>query len=136
MLECLIIGDSIGVGVSQFRPECAAYVQSGITSEGWIQKWGEKPEDAKIVIISLGANDYTVDTLTHIKRIRKNIEAQRVIWLLPRPERVPIAFNAVYEVARQFNDIILERPKNTSPDRIHPTAEGYKELADKTKLYR
>jgi lysophospholipase L1-like esterase len=133
MLECLIIGDSIGVGVSQFRPECKAYVQSGITSSGWIQKWGEKPEDAKIVIISLGANDYSVDTMTHIKRIRKNIEAQRVIWLLPRADRVPIAVNAVYEVARQYNDVILDRPKDVSPDGIHPTAKGYKELADKTR---
>jgi hypothetical protein len=27
MLECLIIGDSIGVGVANVRKECVAYVQ-------------------------------------------------------------------------------------------------------------
>ena len=133
MLDCLIMGDSIAVGVSQYRPECASYSQSGITSAGWIKKWGDKPEAAKIVVISLGANDYTVDTMTHIKMLRNNITADKVIWLLPRADRVPMAVNAVYEVARQFNDVIVDRPKEVSPDGIHPTAAGYKWLADRTR---
>jgi lysophospholipase L1-like esterase len=127
------MGDSIAVGVSQYRPECASYSQSGITSAGWIKKWGDKPEAAKIVVISLGANDYTVDTMTHIKMLRNNITADKVIWLLPRADRVPMAVNAVYEVARQFNDVIVDRPKEVSPDGIHPTAAGYKWLADRTR---
>ncbi len=34
MIECLILGDSIAVGTAQARPECVAYVKSGINSYG------------------------------------------------------------------------------------------------------
>ena len=133
MLECLILGDSIGVGVSQFRKECAAYVQGGITSKGFIQKYGVDFAQSKTVIISLGANDYTIDSLPHIKHLRSKIKADRVFWLLPRQDRVPSAVLAVELVAKEFNDTIVPRPKDVSPDGIHPTAKGYRELADKTK---
>jgi hypothetical protein len=133
MLECLIIGDSIGVGVSEFRRECKAYVQGGISSPGFITKYGEKTESTKTLIISLGANDYGINTLPNIERIRKNVNAGRVFWLLPRIERVPHAHAAVKEVAARYGDTVIERPADISPDGIHPTAKGYKELAEKTR---
>jgi lysophospholipase L1-like esterase len=133
MLECLIIGDSIGVGVSQFRKECPAYVQSGISSPGWIKKYGEKTQPTKVLIISLGANDYGINTLPNIERIRANAKADKVFWLLPRIERVPHAHEAVRKVAAQYGDVTLDRPKDVSPDGIHPTGKGYRELADKTR---
>jgi hypothetical protein len=38
MLDCLIIGDSIGVGVANIRKECVAYVKGGINSYQWLNK--------------------------------------------------------------------------------------------------
>ena len=134
MLECLIIGDSIAVGVSEFRKECRAHVQGGITSAGFIKKFGDRPEAAKIVVISLGANDYGVPTEPYIEQIRRNIKAAVVFWLLPRQDRVPEAVASIRSVAYRYGDQVIDRPKDVSPDGIHPTANGYRELADKTKL--
>jgi lysophospholipase L1-like esterase len=134
MLECLIMGDSIAVGVSEFRKECRAHVQGGITSQGFIKKYGVHPEAAKVVIISLGANDYGVPTEPYIEQLRKNTKAGVVFWLLPREDRVPNAVAAVKAVADRYGDQIIPRPKDVSADGIHPTAKGYKELAGKTKL--
>ena len=59
MLECLIIGDSIAVGTSRARPECVAYVQGGINSYQWVNKFvNNSPYIANTVIISLGSNDH------------------------------------------------------------------------------
>ena len=134
MLECLIIGDSIAVGVSEFRKECRAHVQGGITSQGFIKKFGDRPEEAKIVVISLGANDYDLPTQPYIEQIRSNTKARVVFWLLPREDRVPKAVAAVRAVAAKYGDQVIPRPKDISPDGIHPTAKGYRELASKTKL--
>ena len=35
MIECLIVGDSIAVGVSQVRHECMSIAKSGINSSDW-----------------------------------------------------------------------------------------------------
>jgi len=32
MIECLILGDSIAVGIGQMRPECVVQAKSGINS--------------------------------------------------------------------------------------------------------
>jgi hypothetical protein len=133
MLECLIIGDSIAVGVSQFRQECLSQVQGGISSSGWIKKYGDTTQPAKVLIISLGANDYDINTLPNIEKIRANAKADKVFWLLPRIERVPHAHEAVRKVATQYGDVAINRPKDVSSDGIHPTDKGYRELADKTR---
>ena len=133
MLDCLIMGDSIAVGVSQFKPECASYSESGITSKGWIDKWSYIPKPARITVISLGANDYVIDTFPNIELIRNNIKEGRVIWLLPRQERVPKAFEAVYNVAGRWGDRVIRRPLEVSADGIHPTDSGYMWLADQIR---
>jgi len=58
MLECLILGDSIAVGVAQFRPECVAYAKGGINSRQWVNSYITKNRSANTVIISLGSNDH------------------------------------------------------------------------------
>jgi hypothetical protein len=62
MLECLIVGDSIAVGVSQIRTECQAIVKSGINSSDWNKKHLHKLKPTKTLIISLGANDLGINT--------------------------------------------------------------------------
>jgi lysophospholipase L1-like esterase len=130
------MGDSIAVGVAQQRKECSAYVQGGISSPNFMKKFGAKADTpAKTVIISLGANDFKINTREHVLKLRQKVKADHVFWLLPSEEKKPDAVKAVEEVAKQFNDTVIPRPdkKLMSNDGIHPTAQGYKDLATKTK---
>jgi len=134
MLECLIVGDSIAVGVSQVRKECSAIVKSGINSKDWNHKHIEKLKPAKTLIISLGANDYKgIDTESNIRSLRVKANAQRVFWLLPSNKLKPNQVLAVKKVAEEFGDVVIPRPeKDISADGVHPTYKGYKELSKLT----
>ena len=134
MLECLIVGDSIAVGVSQVRPECQAIVKSGINSKAWIDKHLHKLKPAKTLVISLGANDLGINTEGHIRSLRTNAQADRVFWLLPSQRLKPRQVEAVRLVAAEFGDTVIPRPEsNISADGVHPTYKGYKILADQTR---
>jgi lysophospholipase L1-like esterase len=129
MLECLIIGDSIGVGVANVRKECVAYVQGGINSYQWLNKNIQKtPLQARHVIISLGSNDHKgIKTEQELRTIRKLTNAQRVFWVMPS-DKFPTAQSAVWHVANENNDIIL-RTERMQADNVHPSWAGYKEIA-------
>ena len=134
MIECLIVGDSIAVGVSQVRKECVAYAKSGINSRDWNKKYLNKLQPAKTVIISLGANDLGVNTEENIRTLRSKVKADRVFWLLPSQKLKPKQVEAVIRVAVEFDDVFIPRPENNiSADGVHPTYKGYKELGDLTK---
>jgi len=135
MIECLIIGDSIGVGVSQVRRECSAIVKSGINSGKWKEVNINKLQPAKVIIISLGANDIkTHNTEDNVRQIRAAAKADKVYWILPNENLKPKAVRDVTKVATEFGDIIIERPKtDMSADNVHPTGTGYRKLAEKTK---
>jgi len=134
MIDCLIIGDSIAVGTKQFRPECAAYAQVGITSLGWNNKYGNKDLTAETVIISLGTNDWVkADTYGMLMNIRTKIKgSKRVFWILPNEESKPLITHQIYEVALQFDDTVLTTTR-WQKDKIHPSWVGYKSLAEKTR---
>lgn len=134
MLECLIVGDSIAVGVSQVRPECNSIVKSGINSKTWVEKNLNKLKQTKTLIISLGANDLGINTEGHIRSLRTNAQAERVFWLLPSAKLKPRQVEAVKQVAAEFGDTVIPRPEaNISRDGVHPTYKGYKDLAELTK---
>jgi lysophospholipase L1-like esterase len=135
MLECLIVGDSIAVGVSQVRPECASIAKSGINSRDWNTKNMNRLQPARTLIISLGANDIRGhNTEGNIRSLRTNAQANRVFWLLPNETLKPAAVAAVRQVALEFGDTVIERPKkNISADGVHPTYRGYKILGDQTR---
>jgi lysophospholipase L1-like esterase len=135
MLECLIIGDSIGVGVSQVRKECTAIVKSGINSRDWNRQHLSKLKPTKTMIISLGANDYKgIDTDNNIRRLRESVKADRVFWLLPSQKLKPEQVRAVKFVAIEYGDTVIPRPeKDISADGVHPTFKGYKVLGDLTR---
>lgn len=132
MLDCLIIGDSISVGVSQIRKECTSISKSGINSTDWKRKHLATIPSSNNTIISLGSNDWDKKTSSNLLEIRKKISG-KVYWILPSPTRKPQERQAVLEIASEFHDIVIDRPKQMSPDGIHPTYNGYKELAEKTK---
>lgn len=130
MLECLILGDSIAVGIAQHRPECVAYAQVGITSSGWNNKFLSKKLDSKNTIISLGTNDYSAfKSFEELYALRQNLTGN-VIWILPANgiDRQ----TAVVKVAQMFADATIVIPE-LSKDKIHPSSRGYKELAEQTR---
>lgn len=134
MLECMIIGDSIAVGVSQIRTECKAIAKSGINSADWNRNHLVKLQPTKTMIISLGANDLGVNTEENIRKLRERVQADRVFWLLPSQRLKPDQVRAVKFVAQDYNDTVIPRPeRDISPDGVHPTYKGYKVLGDLTK---
>jgi len=132
MLECLILGDSIAVGTAHFRKECAVIAKSGINSTDWRKKHLSSIPEAKTTIISLGSNDWDKLTSNNLLNIRSKIQG-KVYWILPSPTRKPQERQAVIEIANEFHDVVIDRPKEMSADGIHPTYNGYRELAEKTK---
>lgn len=137
MLECMIIGDSIAVGVSMARPECVSYSKGGWNSWQWNKDYLPKVTDrpTKNLIISLGANDHKgVKTEAELRKMRAAVKADRVFWISPGKERKPIPQDAIERIAQEYGDVILDRPMNhMSSDGIHPTGKGYRVLAEKTK---
>jgi lysophospholipase L1-like esterase len=133
MFECIIAGDSIGVGIANVRKECVAFVKGGINSHQWLNKNIQNtPLIADHVIISLGSNDaFVKDTEEELRTIRKLTSASRVYWIMPS-DKFPKAQSAVWHVANEHNDIIL-RTDRMQKDNIHPSWAGYKELGERAR---
>jgi lysophospholipase L1-like esterase len=133
MLECLIAGDSIAVGIANVRKECVSYSKGGINSKQWLDKNIQNtPLQARHVIISLGSNDHKyIKTESELRTIRKLTNAQVVYWVMPS-DKFPAAQAAVWHIANENNDIILGT-KRYQADGVHPSWAGYKEIAEKTK---
>jgi lysophospholipase L1-like esterase len=131
MLDCLILGDSIAQGISTVRKECVAYVQSGINSRNWNNKYIVNDLSANTVIISLGTNDPdTMNTFKELLALRQLVSGKKVVWIMPPIK--PSVQEIVKIIARSYKDTILEIPE-LSKDKVHPTSTGYKQLAEKTK---
>jgi lysophospholipase L1-like esterase len=140
MLDCLIVGDSIAVGVANVRTECVSYSKGGINSKQWVnQNIGKTPLVAKSVIISLGSNDHKyINTESELRTIRQLTKADRVYWVLPagnlKASEVSIQYIqlTIKEIAQEYGDIVLPISK-LQKDGIHPSWAGYKDIAEKTK---
>ena len=133
MIDCLIIGDSIAVGTKMFRPECVDYAKGGITSHGWDKKFGDNKLEANSVIISLSTNDWErANTEDKLRIIRNKVKASRVFWIEPNLESKPQAVEHVRKIAAEFGDTVIPTTRWQS-DKIHPSWEGYKQIAEKTK---
>lgn len=131
MLECLILGDSIAKGVSQIRTECVAYAQSGINSKDWNDAYVKKIRPARTTIISLGSNDYKhLNTEIELVALRTHVNSNQVFWIVPaiKPEKQEL----VKKIARHFGDTFVTIPE-LSPDKVHPTYRGYRQLGVLTK---
>lgn len=128
MLDCLIIGDSIAVGVAEVRRDCDSIAVVGIGSEKFNRRYGTDDRLSggySTVVISLGTNDRDASKET-LLAIRDRIGAERVLWILP-PKSKPTQRAAVMEVAKACQDGTISTA-DVSPDGIHPTARGYKTI--------
>jgi lysophospholipase L1-like esterase len=131
MVACMVLGDSLAVGVSRARPECQVVAVSGITSARFLQTW-VGPGSARDVVISLGANDGdSIDTLANLRRLRAAVRARTVYWLLPGHSAQARA--AIRSVAALFRDRLIDTAPLAGPDGLHPTRAGYAELAQQTQ---
>lgn len=136
MLECLVLGDSLAVGVGQIRKECVTYAKSGINSYDYVNKHiltSNVRDSAKTVIISLGSNDLKhIDTFEELDTLRQLVRADRVYWILPNIKETKR--KEVWMVANKYKDIVIDaRQHDRSSDGVHPTYQGYKSIAKQTK---
>ena len=126
----MIIGDSIGVGVSHVRKECVSTAVGGINSWQANQYNSNKKVVAKTVIISLGSNDHKgVKTEAELRKLRANTTADRVYWILPAIK--PDIQEIVRTIASDWKDIVL--PISETTDKVHPTMRSYKEIGTNAK---
>lgn len=131
MFECLILGDSIAVGVAQQRPECVSYAKVGWNSSQWNKTYIHKDLRSKIVMISLGSNDHDgVHSFKELLKLRESIDSKEVFWVIPAIK--PNVQDYIRIIAKNFNDTILYIPE-LSKDGVHPTSRGYRILAGQTK---
>ena len=126
------MGDSIAVGEAMVRKECVSIAKGGINSYQWVNKNIDKaPYQARTVIISLGSNDHKyVKTEEELRTIRKLTNADRVYWILPAIK--PDIQEIVKKVARDHGDTVLPIT-SLQPDKVHPSARGYADIARTTR---
>lgn len=126
----MIVGDSIGVGVSHVRKECVSTAVGGINSWQANRYEANKKVVAKTVIISLGSNDHKgVKTEAELRKLRANTTADRVYWILPAIK--PDIQEIVRTIAADWKDIVL--PISETTDKVHPTMRSYKEIGGNAK---
>jgi lysophospholipase L1-like esterase len=136
MLECLILGDSLAVGIGQVRTECVTYAKSGINSYNYVNRHvlhTNGNTQAKTIIISLGSNDLkNIKTFEELDTLRQLVKADRVYWIVPAIKEDKR--QAVYQVAEKYKDTVIDSRKHQlSSDGVHPTYKGYKSISEETK---
>ncbi len=115
MLDCLIIGDSIGVGIAP-HTQCKVAAQVGRATS--TQAAIIKRVSADHVIISLGSNDpFDPELLRNLRRVRASINAKWVVWIVPYHSH---AGGAVRRVADAYGDGMVELRAFKSRDGVHP----------------
>jgi len=133
MLECLVLGDSIGVGIGMYKHHCEVHAKVSINSVNWNRRWLTQQISANKVIISLGSNDWSGPVTRHeLELLRSHVTAgSRVTWIVPA---IKPAIRAVVEsIARANGDgmiDLLSIPRG--PDGVHPTGAGYNMIAKLT----
>ena len=127
MIECLVLGDSIAVGLHQQIPQCDSLSKGGWNTWQWNRDYLKYDLTAQTVIISLGSNDHKhIRTQEELEKLRAKVQAHRVFWILPAIK--PDIQEIVKKVAAQHDDTVVPITR-LQTDKIHPSWAGYKELA-------
>ena len=118
MLDCIVVGDSIGLGVSQLVRECDRDVQISRT----IAMQLSRPTPINtVVVISIGSNDVglAADTITEqLQQLRDKYMGSIVVWVKPRNNEA--ARIAIDTLANRYHDGIVDSKKFFSADGVHP----------------
>jgi len=127
MIECLVLGDSIAVGLYQQMPQCESLSKGGWNTYQWNRDYLKYDLSAKTVIISLGSNDHKhIKTQAELEQLRAKVQADRVYWILPAIK--PDIQRIVKVVAALHGDTVVPIAR-LQPDGVHPSWAGYKDLA-------
>ena len=130
MIECLILGDSIAVGIAQHRPDCVVEAKIGINSEDYANGLFRHfvVEGSKKTIISLGSNDAYVESYGPMLAIRELIKGD-VVWILSSNNDE--SRFAALTIAKHYGDSVIDTESYPlSKDGVHPTANSYKLIAN------
>ena len=136
MLECLILGDNIGIGLSMVRPACVQMTASGTNSFNWYKDFNKRPgyyaTMYQYVVISIGIYDHDgIDTEQNIMDIRSKITSEKVIWLMPSPVKRKKQYDFIMKYVKECGDIPIDVYPYTGIDDIHPpTLNDYKKLSN------
>ena len=122
MFECLILGDSTGVGTAhainaRYERRCDVQAAERATA-AQILSWRRPGKRYDTCIFSMGSNDAAGPALAgRLSEIRAQFCFKRVIWLLPyaRPQAYTVS-----SVAARFADETLDLGRFPSRDGIHP----------------
>lgn len=139
MPACLLLGDSIAVGLYHHVAPCESLSKSGWNTWQWNRDYLKYDLTADTVIISLGSNDHKyIKTQEELERMRAKVTARRVFWILPHGN-LPAGGLPIEEVQRivkmiaaLYGDTIVPITRVQS-DKIHPSTAGYKEIARAVK---
>lgn len=120
MFPCLVVGDSIAVGVGQVST-CAVHAKVGDSTHQILAKNpGNLPYT--LIVISAGSNDVK-PSLDEYLALRNKCSG-RVVWLLPAKKHVAREF--IERIAKERGDTVLDVRPLAGPDGIHPGPAGYK----------
>jgi lysophospholipase L1-like esterase len=130
MIECILLGDSISVGL---RPHLPCILQAQVGRNSHHQSVIIRNITAKLVIVSLGSNDVgdpmlMKNQLRHLRIIRRNIDADKVIWILPYHNQ---GHENIRRVAAENGDGLLDLINFRTNDGVHP--RNYKEVASELR---
>lgn len=131
--SCYIMGDSLAVGIAQQLPQCWSNTKVGLNTKQAVQRFIQNPR-TYLAIISLGVNDNgtRLPTLQNLTFIRRNVQSNKVIWILPNKAS---RRNDILLVASLFQDQVIDMTKPnlqkyvSSKDHIHPSGTGYAVMA-------
>jgi lysophospholipase L1-like esterase len=139
MIECLLLGDSIAVGLYHHVGPCESLSKSGWNTWQWNRDYLKHDLSAKTVIISLGSNDHKyIKTQAELEKLREKITAGHVFWVLPHGN-LPAGGLSIQEVQRIIKMIAAQHGDTVIPitrvqrDSIHPSWAGYKQIAKEVK---
>lgn len=126
MFECLILGDSIGVGTAQainarYLRRCEVQAVERATA-AQIRSWRRPAKPYGTAIFAIGSNDAPGSPLARkLLDIRAGLTTRRVIWLLPYARRQAYI---IASIAATFGDETLDLIQFSSKDGIHPADYG------------
>jgi hypothetical protein len=133
MIDCLILGDQIAEGLTNYVSGCIPITVPAITSKEYNDKYYKASmivnNDWETIIISLGVNDTggLNKTEYQLRDFRNSIKAKHVFWILP-PEHMWDLRNVVHNVAMGRQDGLIDVP---GWNKSYPSVWGFKDMAAK-----
>jgi hypothetical protein len=131
MLECILLGDSIAVGTNVHYHKCELHAKVGINSADFNKQYPMHFLAPK-VIISLGSNDYIgIKTYQELQQLRNRIDPRsKVYWIVPANKSY---IQEIVKVLAEQNKDVIINIKETQPDKVHPSINGYKDIVKQIK---